>query len=279
MTATSTVTRSPSRAGGTESGDWREWLARFGLVGKGVLHLVVGYAVWRLADGAGSGADASSSGAVGWIADQSGGTVLLWVLAASLGSLALWRAVETVAGDPVDDDDTLHRIAFAGKALVYGGLAALCVRTAISGSSSRGGGSGSEDQSAQSAASTVFDLPMGRWIVVAIGLGIMAIAVHLIAEHAIDGGFIKRLRVGERSVAARLGRVGYGLRSVAYVMVGYFLTAAGVTYQPDRVDGLSGSLHRVASESWGPWVLWLVALGFVTYGVYCFFESALRRDA
>lgn len=273
------MTPASSRANEAGSGDWREWLARFGLVGKGVLHLVVGYAVWRLADQGGSRADASSSGAVGWIADLPAGTVLLWVLAASLASLALWRAVETVAGDPVDDDDIVHRVAFAAKAVVYGALAALCVRTALSGASKTSAGSGSDEQSAESAAGTVFDLPMGRWIVFAIGLGIMAVAVHLIAVHAIDGKFVKRLSVGEHSTAARLGRVGYGLRSVAYVMVGYFLAAAGVTYEPDRVDGLSGSLHRVAREPWGPWVLTFVAVGFVTYGLYCFFESALRKDA
>ena len=275
----SAVTNASPRARKAGSGDWREWLARFGLVGKGVLHLVVGYAVWRLANNTGSGAEASSSGAVGWIADLPAGSILLWVLAASLASLALWRAVETVAGDPVDDDDAVHRIAFAAKALVYAALAALCVRTAVSGDNQQSSGSGSDDGSAQEAASTVFDLPMGRWIVFAVGLGIMAVAVHLIAVHTIDGKFLKRLSVGERTTAARSGRVGYGLRSVAYVMVGYFLAAAGVTYEPDRVDGLSGSLRRAAREPWGPWVLTSVAVGFVTYGIYCFFESALRRDA
>lgn len=258
-------------------GDWRDPLARFGLVGKGVVHVVIGLAVWRLAAGAGSGSEASSTGALRWIADQPYGTPALWVLAASLMALAGWRAVVTVAGDPVDDDDPIHRVGFAVKAVVYGGLAVLSVSTALTGPS--GGGSSAGGDDTEQASRTVFDLPMGRWLVFLVGAGIMALSVHLAMIHALDGRFLRRLRVGEGSAAARLGRIGYGLRSVAYVLVGFFLAHAGLTHQPDEADGLSGSLRRVAEESWGSVVLYASAVGFVTYGVYCFFESRLRRDA
>lgn len=262
----------------TADRDWRDPLARFGLVGKGVLHVVIGLSVWGLATGTGSGSEASSSGAVRWIADQPYGTLALWVLAASLMALSGWRAVETFAGDPVDDDDPIHRAGFAVKAVVYGGLAVLCLTTALSdpssGDSSRGGG-GTEQQASQ----TVFDLPMGRWLVFLVGAGIMALSIHLAMIHTLDGRFLQRLRVGEGSAAARLGRVGYGLRSVAYLFVGFFFAHAGLTHQPDEADGLSGSLRRVAEEPWGTVVLYASAVGFLTYGAYCFAESRLRRDA
>lgn len=257
--------------------DWRAPLARFGLVGKGVLHLVVGLSIWRLATGAGSGSEASSSGAVRWIADQPYGTPVLWLLAASLLALAGWRAVATIAGDPVDDDGLIHRAGFAAKAVVYGGLGVICVITALSTPSSGGSSAGSDDT--QQASRTVFDLPMGRWLVFLVGVAVMALAVHLAVIHAFDGRFLQRLRVGEESPAARLGRIGYGLRSVAYLFVGFFLAHAGLTYQPEDADGLSGSLRRVAEESWGSVVLYASAIGFVAYGAYCFSESRLRRGA
>ncbi len=258
--------------------DWRDPLARFGLVGKGILHLVIGYSIWRLAAGSGDGEDASSSGAVRWIADQPYGTLTLWILAASLAALALWSGIEAVAGDPVDEDDALHRVGFAGKAVLYAGLAVVCVTTALSGSDS-GGGSGDGQSGSDQAADTVFDLPMGRWLVFVIGVGIMALAVHLVMVHTVDARFSKRLRVGEDSLAVRFGRVGYGLRSVAYLFVGYFFAQAGLTYDRGEAQGLSGSLRRVAEESWGTWILYASAVGFFTYGIYCFFESRLRRDA
>lgn len=255
--------------------DWRESLARFGLVGKGVLHLVIGYAIWQLAAGTGSGSDASSTGAVRWIADQPFGTAALWALAASLAALAAWRAVEAVTGDPVDDDDAIHRVGFAGKAIVYAGLAVVCVNTARAGRSSSPSGGEGETQATE----TIFDLPMGRWLVFLLGVAVMALSVHLALVHTLDGRFIQRLRVGERSAAARFGRIGYGLRSLAYFFVGFFLAEAGLTYDPGQAEGLSGSLRRVAEESWGTVFLYAAAAGFVTYGVYCFFESRFRRDA
>lgn len=277
------MSAAPARAGTRSTvshraadGDWRDPLARFGLVGKGVLHAVIGLSVWRLASGAGSGSEASSSGAVRWIADQPYGILALWVLAASLVALSGWRAVSTVAGDPVDDDDSMHRVGFAAKAVVYGGLAVLCITTALSGQSA-GGSAG--DDGTQQASRTVFDLPMGRWLVFLVGAATMALAIHLAMIHALDGRFLQRLRVGEGSAAARLGRIGYGLRSVAYLFVGFFFAHAGLTHQPDEADGLSGSLRRVAEEPWGSVVLYASAIGFVTYGAYCFYESKLRRDA
>ena len=266
-------------AGERTERDWRDPLARFGLAGKGVLHLVIGYAIWRLATGSGSGSEASSTGAVRWIADQPYGTAVLWVLAASLAALAIWRAVETVAGDPVAEDGPLERVGFAAKAVVYAGLAFVCASTALSGSSGSSSSSGGGDDGTQQATDSVFELPMGRWLVFLIGVGIMALAVHLAMVHALDGRFIKRLRVGEQSAAARVGRLGYGLRSVAYLFVGFFFAQAGLSYDPEQAEGLSGSLRRVAEESWGTLVLYACAAGFIAYGVYCFFESRLRRDA
>lgn len=263
--------------------DWRGPLARFGLVGKAVFHLVIGVSVWRLATGSGSGSEASSTGAVRWIADQPYGTAALWVLAGSLVSLAVWRALVAAAGDPVDEDAPLHRVAFAVQAVVYGGLAVLCASTARSGSagSSTGGpGSpgGGHDGTGQ-ASDTIFALPLGRWLVFLIGCVIMTIAVYLAVVHAIDGRFVRRLRVGEQSAAASIGRVGYGLRSVAFLLVGYIVADAGLTYDPQQAEGLSGALRQVADESWGTPMLFTVAVGFVTYGVYCVFESVLRRAA
>lgn len=272
-----TDTASPATTG--HAHDWRGGLARFGLAGKGVLHLVIALSVYRLANGSGSGSEASSTGAVRWIADQPGGTIALWVLAASLASLAVWRAVTTVLGDVAGEDDGWHRLSFAAKAVVYGLLAVLCVRTALSGSSGGSGSASSGGDSTEQTASSVFDLPFGRWIVFAVGVAVMAIAVHLIMVHTIDGRFVERLDVGRRSAAVRLGRIGYGLRSIAYIVVGFFLAQAGLSYDQNQAKGLSGSLRSVADESWGSTLLYTVAVGFGAYGLYCFFESRHRSRA
>lgn len=272
MTATSAHRSAPPSGGA----DWSDRLARFGLLGKGVLHVVIGLLALQIARTGSSSSEASSSGALRYIADLPFGTVALWVTGLSLLALAAWRAITTFTGDPVEDDDGWYRGVWAAKALFYGALAVAFLRGAMDGGSS---GSGSDDQQASSATSTVFDWPLGRWIVVAAGLAVIGIAVRLIVEHAVHREFADRLRVSRDHPAVTLGRVGYGLRSLAYVLVGALLVQAGLAGEQDRAKGLSGALQSTADEPWGTALLFAVAVGFVAYGAYCFGEAKLRRSA
>lgn len=273
MTTTSTRSTAP-RSGAV---DWSDRLARFGLLGKGVLHAVIGLLALEIAINGSSSSEASASGAMRWIADRPFGVAAMWVVGFSLLALAAWRAITTVVGDPVEDDDGAYRLVWAAKAVVYTGFALTFLRAALDGGSS--GGGASDDEQASNAASTVFDWPMGRWIVVAAGLAVIGVAIYLVVEHAIGMGFAERLAVSERSRAVTLGRVGYGLRSVAYALVGVLLVQAGFAGEEQRAKGLSGTLEEVADAAWGTALLLAVAVGFLAYGAYCVAEAKLRRSA
>lgn len=280
MTATAPRRPAPARSGSTrsiDSPDWVEPLARFGLIGKGILHAVIGLLALEIALNGSSSSEASTSGALQWIADRPFGVAALWVVGLSLLALAVWRGITAVTGDPVEESDGKHRAAWGFKALFYGALALAALRAALDGGSS--GSSGSSGGGSSSAASTVFDWPMGRWIVVAAGLAIIGLGIYLIVEHAVHTAFAERLRVSEDSTPVTLGRVGYGLRSLAYLLVGFFLAQAGLAGEEDREQGLAGALERVSDESWGTALLLAVAVGFLAYGAYCVVESRLRRDA
>ena len=271
---TSTISRpSAPSLGGAGSADWVDRLARFGLIGKGVLHGVIGLLALQLARNGSSSTEASASGAMQWIADLPAGVPALWVMGFSLLALAVWRAITTFTGDPAEDDDGAHRLVWAAKAIVYGALAAAALRGALDGGSPSGS---SDNQQASSAASTVFDWPMGRWIVVLAGLAIIGAAIYHVFTHALGADFADRLSVSDDSPAVTFGRIGYGLRALAYGLVGGLLVQAGLAGEEQRAKGLSGSLDSVADEPWGTALLFAVAVGFAAYGVYCFAESKLR---
>lgn len=259
-------------SGGT---DWAERLARFGLVGKGIFHAVIGLLALELALSGSASEEASSSGVAQWIADRPFGTPALWTMASSLLALAVWRGLTTFTGDPVEDDDGWYRGVWAAKAVAYGALAATFAGAALSGGSS----GSSDDQQAQDAASTVFDLPLGRWIVVAAGVVVIGIAGYLVLTHAVRTEFARRLRCDDDSLVVTLGRVGYGLRSLAYVLIGAFLVQAGLAGEEQRAEGMSGALDRAGDSAWGTALLIGVAVGFLAYGAYCLAEARLRRDA
>ena len=267
----------PSPSSSSSSPEAIERLARFGLLGKAMLYAVTGFLALRLAQGTGE-QDAGSTGAIDWIADQSWGGPALVLLAASLASLAVWRVVTLVTGDPVEGDDWDARAKFGAKALFYGALAVVAFTSATGGSSSSNSG-GSGSSTSEQAASTVFDLPLGRWLVFAGGLLVLGLAGMVLKRHAVDAEFLERVRSGAGSFADRAGRVGYGLRSLAYATVGIFIVQAAVTHDPDKAKSLGQSLRALGDSTIGAVALLLIAIGFLASAAFTAYESKDRIDA
>ena len=96
MTGQISTSRGSSVTGRLSHNHWFERLARAGYVGRGLVHLLVGYLAIRVA--LGSNEEASQSGALAEIAAKPGGKFLLSVLCVVLFVLALWRLAEGVLG-------------------------------------------------------------------------------------------------------------------------------------------------------------------------------------
>ena len=275
MSATATSSAySPGR------GDWKETLGRIGLVGKGVLYTVIGLLAVQLAVGDAS-RDTSQNGAIEWLAAQPAGKFLLVALTVALFALAAWRLLDAALGDPVEGSDASDRAKFAVKGLLYLSLAVGALSATVAnwsgGGSSSGNGSGSGGQ--QKATATVLEWPGGRWIVAAAGLAVIGYAVHVFKKHAMDEEFLQRISVARDGAIATLGRFGYAARSVVFLVIGYFLIQAGLTYEPGTTKGLSGALQEISGKGWGQWALWAVALGLFAYGLFTLAESKYRRAA
>ena len=57
-------------------------------------------------------------------------------------------------------------------------------------------------------------------------------------------------------------------------MAALFVSAA-VTFDPKKAGGLDVALHTLLAQSYGAWLLTVVALGIGCFGLYCF---AWARD-
>jgi len=60
-------------------------------------------------------------------------------------------------------------------------------------------------------------------------------------------------------------------------LIGFFLSRAGIYFDPKRVRGISGVLGTLVQEPYGPWLLTIVAVGLISYGIYMLFLSWRRR--
>jgi uncharacterized protein DUF1206 len=260
-----------------EGSGWYAFLARTGLVAKGVSYFLVGALAVKLAVGAG-GRATSRQGALETLAHHGFGRVVLAALVAGFAAYALWRLVQAYAEKPSDEDSAVKawgkRAGYAGRGLVYAGLTYSTLRLLF-------GGSGqSQDAKAHHSTAVVLSWPAGPWLVGAAAL-ILAGAALWNLYRGLSRKFEDKWRLNKlshdlRTWGSRAGLVGHVARFVVFALIGAFLIKAAVQYSPKDAIGLDGALEKLARAPYGPWLLGLTAAGLVAYGVFCFFDARLR---
>lgn len=260
--------------------DVRSGLARFGLVAKGMLYVVLGVLAAQLGLGTGSASQASQSGALHAVAEQPFGTWLLGAMALGLLAHGVWQLVATLTGDPVEGDDVVQRLKYAAKTVIYLGLGGLAVAELFRQGSSGAGSSGGSEGSDQ-AASFLLDLPGGTWIAIGVGLVIVAVGVYEIVRHGRQARFMERIGHtvggGTRRNVERAGRAGYTALGIVALITGGFFVVAAVRHDPEESKGMSEALQTLSQQPWGTWLLLAVAIGVVLYGLFCLAEARYRR--
>ena len=106
----------------------RSTVARVGLVGKAMLYGIFALISINLATNSGS---TTTDGAIENLARGSFGRVLLIVLTIGLIALVGWKALQAIAGDPIEGSDASDRAVFALKGLSYLGVATASVAVLI----------------------------------------------------------------------------------------------------------------------------------------------------
>ncbi len=263
------------------AGDKVETLARFGYATKGVVYVIVGVLAVMTAVGAG-GSTEGSKGAIETIAQQPFGRILVALTALGLIGYVIWRFVQAFKdpeGKGSDAKGIIARIGYAVSGVTYAGLAFLAGRMAISGGSS--GGSG--DSSKQELTAKLMSQPFGLWLVGAVGAIVIGVGIYHFYR-AYKAKFMERYKSGEMSAterrwAKRIGQFGLSARGVTFSIIGGFFIIAALQADPSQAKGLSGALDTLARQPYGPWLLGIVALGLVAYGVYCFSQARYRRIA
>lgn len=259
------------------AGGWVGKLARFGYVAKGAVYVIVGVLAVMTAVGAG-GSIESSSGAIETIAQQPFGRILVGLTALGLIGYVIWRFVQAIMDSENKGTDTkaiVARIGFVVSGITYASLAFLAGRMALG-----GGGSGG-DSSKQALTAKLMSQPFGRWLVGAVGLIVIGVGLYHFYQ-AYKAKFMQEYESGEMSMterrwAKRLGQFGLSARGVTFGIIGGFFIVAAMQADPNAAKGLSGALSTLARQPYGPWLLGVVALGLVAYGVYCFSRARYRQ--
>ena len=252
-----------------------EWLARAGLVARGVVYVVIGVLALKLALGDG-GKATNQQGALQTIAKQPLGTVLLIMVAVGLAGYASWRLLRAAIGrGPDGADDTKERIDGLVSGIGYAGLCLTAVK--ILAGSGGGGGASNPDK----ATGGVLSWPGGTWLVAIVGVIIVGVGLEQ-GYKAVKKKFLENSKTGEMSHRVRqgftaLGVAGHLARMVVFTLIGYFLIKAALDYDPDKAIALDGALAHLGQTSYGPLLLGAVAAGLVCFGAYSIADARFRK--
>jgi Domain of Unknown Function (DUF1206) len=256
---------------------WIERFARFGFIAKGVVYGIVGLLAAQVAFGTG-GRTTDTQGALHTIVNQPFGKVLLAIVAIGLVGYVIWRFVEAI-NDPenqgTDAKGLAVRASYVGNGLVYAGLAWSAVKIIFD----MGGGGNSN--STQDWTARLLAQPFGQWLVGTGGALFIGLGFYQFYE-AISAKFRKKLFLSElddeqRKLVMGMSRFGLLARGVVFCIIGWFLIQAAIQSDASEAGGLSQALETLARQPYGPWLLGVVALGLVAYGIYMIVQARYRR--
>jgi hypothetical protein len=249
-------------------------LARGGFVGYGILHLVVAWLAVQIAVGHSSN-ETDQSGAFQLLVREPFGRPLVWIIVVGLAGMALWQLLAVATGyqNERGKRKVVERIGAAARAVIYAALAWDAGKVAAGNPTSSAG------EQRQTTAG-VLAHTSGRVLVALAGVAVLAGGIGLMVYGA-KRAFVKRLhtermRPGTRKAATALGVAGYVAKGAAYGIAGGLLFVAAVHRDPKKGGGLDEALHTLAGKPYGQVLLIVIAVGFVAFGAYCFFQSRYR---
>jgi hypothetical protein len=254
-----------------------ELLTRWGYAVKGFLYVAIGFI-----------AIAGALGRISTPADQIGAIVefsklpyafiLLWAILIGLVSYSLWGVIRAVL-DPfhkgMDLEGLLTRGGFLLSAITYASFVIPTYHLI------RGASGGSGSSATVEMVSAIMNMPLGRWLVGAVGLGGIAAGLYQMYI-GITMNFDQRfkpyaLRPEQLRAAKQVGRFGTTARGVVFTLVGFFLTLAAYQSNPGHARGFDAAFDFLAGQPYGLWLLGIIAIGLIAFGLYSFMSAAWFR--
>ncbi|MBY6036504.1 DUF1206 domain-containing protein [Fictibacillus nanhaiensis] len=259
---------------------FRPWVHRFARIGyfsKGIVYIVIGILALLTSTGFKAN-EASSKGALYTIAQQPFGPALLIVLAIGLSAYAFWQLMKAVFDPECVNHHWKRWFSRFGYLFVAGVYIAMCISALRILFRARGE---SSDKAYQTLSAQMLSQPFGQLFIAVAGLVVGIIGIVFLFR-ALSRKFKKNLKKNEMNKkewrwSGYIGTFGMTARGFVFMIIGFFLIRTAILADPEETKGLDGALGELAAQPFGPVLLAVVSLGFVSYGVYMFASAKYRR--
>jgi len=246
-----------------------EALARWGYGVRGLIYIMMGVLALNLAMGK-NGVPADQQGAIAAFGRQPAGMALLWVILIGLISYSLWGVIRAVLDLLQKGHDLKGLIARGGFLFSAASYALLILPTY--GYISGAGSTSQSGAATQKFMSSIMTTPWGKWAIGLIGLAVIAGGLQQIYE-GFNSTFDKQFQpytmtAQEVKWATQLGRFGTATRGFIFAIVGGLLCMAAYQANASQPVGIDSALATLLRQPYGIWLLGVVAIGLMAFGVY-----------
>ena len=254
-----------------------ERLTRLGYAVKGFLYLAIGFTAIAGAMGK-SKTPADQIGAIASLTKQPYAEPVLWIVLIGLVGYSLWGVTRAIL-DPFHKGSDLKGLLARGGYLIsaatYASFAIATYQIL------QGTRHGSSTNNLVQMVGKVMNMPMGRWIVGAIGLAAVAAGLYQVYS-GIKKDFEKTfdpyaLDAEQRRVAVQVGRFGMIARGIVFAITGGFLVLAAYQANPGSAKGFDGAFRFLAHQPYGLYLLGIIAAGLMAFGIYSLMSAAWFR--
>jgi hypothetical protein len=251
-----------------------EFIARLGYGARGAVYILVSILAFAAAIGR-SGQATDGKGALQALLSAPYGSVLLALVAVGLASFGIWRLLQGLL-----DPDRLgreikgiaKRLVYIGSSVVHFGLALSAVRILVGYRNEASG-----DESVKDWTAALMAQPWGRWLTVAVGLGVAAAGLA-VAVSGIRGSFPQLQHVRNRAPwVIPMGRIGFVARGIVFTIASWFLIKAAFDANAGEARGVGGALQALQEQPYGTILLAAVALGLLAFGAFEIATARFRR--
>ncbi|MBV8910959.1 MAG: DUF1206 domain-containing protein [Gammaproteobacteria bacterium] len=269
--------RTTGAARSTLDKPWAKNIARMGILSRAVNYLALTVLVGLILAGRGN-QEADRRGAVEALASKAIGRGLLVLLCVGFVAYIAWQLLRAVTrrSDQGPLMNAARRCAALGIAVAYG---AFLVSTVLI---LAGSHTSSPQKNQQALTARLLSENGGRFavalagaVLVGTGIGLCIFAVMRRFETPLD---TERMGKGMRRLASILGVTGQSGRALVLTIIGGFVISAAISQKASQSKGLDESLHTLAGQPFGAIMLMVVALGFLSFGLYSLVDARYRKD-
>ena len=253
-----------------------ELLARLGYLAKGTVFLAVGALSLLALAGFGEGRITGSDGAIHVIGRSLPGRWGFGLLAVGLSAHVFWRVYQVIM-DPASRGLSLAGLVQRFGLLISAGFYTSMVLVTLSAVS----GIASQPESSQQVAAVWLDRPGGPALIGVLGLLVIAVAVYqgwrAVRQPFREQWLGRRWMGWSHSALALVASFGIAVRALLFVLIGWSFLRAGWFTSSEEMTDVATALWRLSRDEFGGLKLGVVAIGLLSYGLYCWMNAALKR--